>query len=125
VPEEPPNDEHGHGQHEAERLSPMPPLPQTATEWDEPRGAVRRATIDLGPLRRHRDFRLLTAAQAVTFLGSMVTYVALPYQAYQLSGSSLVVGLLGLAELCPLLVTAFLEVRAPPRQASDPWARAG
>jgi MFS family permease len=38
----------------------------------------------------------------------MVTYVALPYQAYQLSSSSLVVGLLGLAELCPLLVTAFL-----------------
>ena len=38
----------------------------------------------------------------------MVTYVALPYQAYQLSGSSLVVGLLGLAELCPLLVAAFL-----------------
>ena len=108
MPEEPPNDEHGHGQHEAERLSPMPPLPQTATEHDEPRGAVRKATIDLGPLRRHRDFRLLTAAQAVTFLGSMVTYVALPYQAYQLSGSSLVVGLLGLAELCPLLVTAFL-----------------
>ena len=38
----------------------------------------------------------------------MVTYVALPYQAYQLSGSSLVVGLLGIAELCPLLVAAFL-----------------
>jgi hypothetical protein len=105
VPEQPPNEEHGHGQHEAERLSPMPPLPQTATE---PRAAVRKFAIDLGPLRRHRDFRLLTAAQAITFLGSMVTYVALPYQAYQLSGSSLVVGLLGLAELCPLLVTAFL-----------------
>jgi MFS family permease len=66
------------------------------------------ATIDLGPLRRHRDFRLLFAGQAVTFLGSMVTYVALPYQAYQLSGSSLVVGLLGIAELCPLLVAAFV-----------------
>ena len=66
------------------------------------------ATIDLGPLRRHRDFRLLFAGQAVTFLGSMITYVALPYQAYQLSGSSLVVGLLGIAELCPLLVAAFV-----------------
>src|SRR3954451_20671583 len=85
----------------------MPPLPQTATEPDEPRG-VRKLTIDLGPLRRHRDFRLLFAGQAVTFLGSMVTYVALPYQAYQLSGSSLVVGLLGIAELCPLLVAAFV-----------------
>src|SRR6476661_1420749 len=86
----------------------MPPLPQTATEPDQPRGAVRNLAIDLGPLRRHRDFRLLTAAQAITFLGSMVTYVALPYQAYQLSGSSLVVGLLGLAELCPLLLNASL-----------------
>jgi MFS family permease len=38
----------------------------------------------------------------------MITYVALPYQAYQLSGSSLVVGLLSLAELGPLLVTAFV-----------------
>ena len=38
----------------------------------------------------------------------MITYVAIPYQAYQLTGSSLVVGLLGLAELVPLLVTAFV-----------------
>jgi MFS family permease len=64
--------------------------------------------MDFRPLRRHRDFRLLYAAQLVSFLGSMVTYVALPYQMYKLTGSSLAVGLLGLAELLPLLVTAFL-----------------
>ena len=57
---------------------------------------------------RHRDFRLLWIGQAVSFFGSMVTFVAIPYQAYQLSHSSLVVGLLGLAELAPLLVTALL-----------------
>ena len=72
------------------------------------RSLLRKATIDLTPLRRHRDFRLLMAGQTVTFFGSMVTYVALPYQAYELSGSSLVVGLLGVAELLPLLVAAFL-----------------
>ena len=55
-----------------------------------------------------RDFRLLVASRGVSFLGSMVTYVAIPYQVYRLSGSSLVVGLLGLAELVPLLATAFL-----------------
>jgi MFS family permease len=44
----------------------------------------------------------------VSFFGSMITYVAIPYQAYQLSGSSLVVGLLGLAELVPLLAAAFI-----------------
>src|SRR3954471_7838703 len=64
--------------------------------------------MDVGPLRRHRDFRLLFAGQMVTFLGSMVTYVALPYQAYQLSGSALVVGLLGIAEFAPLIVAALL-----------------
>jgi MFS family permease len=64
--------------------------------------------MDLGPLRRHAGYRWLYAAQFVSHLGSMVTYVALPYQMYRLTGSSLAVGLLGLAELLPLLVTAFL-----------------
>jgi len=64
--------------------------------------------MDLRPLRRHRDFRALFAAQFVSFLGSMVTYVALPYQMFTLTHSSLKVGLLGLAELLPLLSTAFL-----------------
>jgi MFS family permease len=94
---------------EAERLAPAPPVPAVATE---PRPRVRRllrmAAIDLQPLRRHRDFRLLFVGQGTSFLGSMMTYVAIPYQVYQLSGSSLLVGLLGIAELCPLLVTALL-----------------
>lgn len=64
--------------------------------------------MDLTPLRRHRDYRLLYASQFVSFLGSMVTYVALPYQVYKLTHSSLAVGLLGLAELGPLLLTAFV-----------------
>ena len=64
--------------------------------------------MDLTPLRRHRDYRLLYVSQSVSFLGSMLTYVALPYQVYRLTHSSLAVGLLGLAELGPLLVTVFL-----------------
>ncbi len=63
--------------------------------------------MDLTPLRQ-RDYRLLFSAQFVSFLGSMVTYVALPFQVYTLTKSSLAVGLLGLAELLPLLLTAFL-----------------
>ena len=63
--------------------------------------------MDLRPLR-HRDYRFLYSAQFVSFLGSMVTYVALPYQVFALTGSSLAVGLLGLAELVPLLLTAFV-----------------
>jgi MFS family permease len=64
--------------------------------------------MDLRPLRRHRDFRALYAAQFVSFLGTMVTYVALPFQMFQLTHSSLKVGLLGFAELVPLLLTAFV-----------------
>ena len=63
--------------------------------------------MDLTPLR-HRDYRLLFIAQFVSFLGTMITYVALPYQVYRASGSSLAVGLLGAAELLPLLATAFI-----------------
>ncbi len=63
--------------------------------------------MDLRPLRR-RDFRLLFAAQAVSFLGTMVTYVALPWQMYSLTRSSLAVGVLGVVELVPLLLTAFI-----------------
>jgi MFS family permease len=88
---------------EAERVGPGPPIAPGGA-----RGLLRLATIDVGPLRRRRDFRLLFIGQGVSFFGSMITYVAIPYQAYQLSGSSLVVGLLGLAELVPLLAAAFI-----------------
>src|SRR4051812_49398061 len=63
--------------------------------------------MDLRPLR-HRDYRLLFTAQIVSALGSMVTYAALPYHMYQLTRSSLAVGLLGLFELIALLSTAFI-----------------
>jgi MFS family permease len=64
--------------------------------------------MDFRPLVRHRDYRWLFAAQFVSHMGSMVTYVALPYQMYRLTGSSFAVGLLGVAELVPLLATAFI-----------------
>ena len=63
--------------------------------------------MDLRPLR-HRDYRLLYVAQLVSMLGTMVTYAALPYHMFQLTRSSLAVGLLGLFELIALLSTAFI-----------------
>src|SRR6476659_4557615 len=63
---------------------------------------LRLATVDISPLR-HRDYRLLFWGRLVSFLGSMVTYVAIPYQVYQLTQSPLIVGLLGLAQLGPIL----------------------
>ncbi len=72
------------------------------------RSLAGAAAIDIGPLRRHRDFRLLFVGQAASFFGSMVTYVALPFQTYELTHSTLAVGLLSLAEFVPLMVMAFL-----------------
>lgn len=64
--------------------------------------------MDLGPLRKHRDYRYLYAARGISFLGGMMTYVAVPYQMFQITHSSFAVGLLGVAELIPLLMTAFI-----------------
>ena len=69
---------------------------------------IRAGALDVGPLRRHREFRLLYTGQAVSFAGSMITFVAIPFQVYDLTGSTFVVGLLGLAEIAPLLVTALI-----------------
>jgi MFS family permease len=72
------------------------------------RGWLHLATIDITPLRRHRDFRLLFIGRLVSFFGSMITVVAVPYQVYQLSHSVLLVGFLGLAELAALIGFAML-----------------
>jgi MFS family permease len=72
------------------------------------RTLVGSAAIDIGPLRRHRDFRFLFVGQAASFFGSMVTYVALPFQTYELTHSTLAVGLLSLAEFVPLMIMAFV-----------------
>lgn len=60
--------------------------------------------LDTTALRSSREFRLLWSSGAVTFLGSMVTYVALPFQLKELTGSFVAVGLLGAIQLVPLIV---------------------
>jgi MFS family permease len=62
--------------------------------------------LDLSPLKRHRDFRLVFIGQLVSSFGSFITYVALPVQVYELTGSSAVVGLIGAAQLGPLAIAA-------------------
>ena len=64
---------------------------------------VGLAAIDVRPLRRHREFRLLWIGQLVSFFGTMVTSVAIPYQVYQLSHSTLLVGALELVSFVPLM----------------------
>ncbi|HKA11947.1 MAG TPA: MFS transporter, partial [Candidatus Dormibacteraeota bacterium] len=68
---------------------------------------LRLAAVDTRPLRR-RDFSLLFCGQLVSHLGTMVTAVAVPFQLYQLTHSSLAVGLLGVVLLGPVLAFAFM-----------------
>src|SRR5689334_9587623 len=64
---------------------------------------MRRLLVDITPLRISPDFRRLWAGQGVSFFGTMITTAALPYQVFHATNSSLAVGLLGLAQLGPLL----------------------
>lgn len=72
------------------------------------RPSLARLLVDVGPLREHREFRLLFSGQAVTMLGRQLTVVAAPIQVYDLTQSTLAVGLLGLAQLPPLLLGSLL-----------------
>jgi MFS family permease len=71
------------------------------TGWRKRLAGLR---IDVTPLRTSRDFRLLFAAGTVFYLGGMVSFVAVPFQIYQLTGSNFAVGALALVELLPLIV---------------------
>jgi len=64
--------------------------------------------LDISPLLRNRDYRLLYAGQLVSAFGSMITYVAVPDQIWELTHSSLAVGMLGAVQLVPLLLFALL-----------------
>jgi MFS family permease len=68
------------------------------------RGLLARIAVDIRPLRESRDFRRLWFGVGISAIGSQVTTVAIPFQLYDETRSTLLVGLLGLAALVPLLV---------------------
>ena len=68
------------------------------------RDRLRALRVDVTPLRTSRDFRLLFWAGTVFYFGGMVSYVAIPYQIYTLTGSNFAVGAIGLVELAPIVV---------------------
>ena len=67
---------------------------------------LSRIAVDVQPLRESRDFRLLTMGSLITGLGTQATLVALPYQVFVITGSAFLVGLIGAAELGPLIIAA-------------------
>ena len=62
--------------------------------------------IDVSPLREFRDFRLLWTGELVSEAGHQVSVVAVFYQVTKLTGSPAAVGLVGLFQLVPLIITS-------------------
>ena len=60
--------------------------------------------IDLAPLRKSKDFSLLWAAGLISYFGSMITYVAVPFQIKELTDSYVAVAISGLVEIVPLVI---------------------
>jgi MFS family permease len=69
---------------------------------------LARVAIDTRPLRSSPSFRWLWLGQTVSYIGSQVVGVAVPYQVYQLTGSTLAVGLVSFVELLPLLTLTLI-----------------
>ena len=65
---------------------------------------MRKFAIDLTPLKKYRDFRLLWSAGLFSYFGSMITFVALPFQVKELTNSYWAVGLIGAVEIIPLII---------------------
>ncbi|HEX6219467.1 MAG TPA: MFS transporter, partial [Acidimicrobiia bacterium] len=66
----------------------------------------RQFFVDITPLRQSVPFRWLFGGLSLSWMGRQLTVVAVPYQVFELTGSTFLVGALGLAQLVPLLATS-------------------
>lgn len=78
-------------------------IPAAAPETTPPAGWLRNHAMDTAPLRIPA-FRRQVLGQGTSFIGAMLTAVAVPVQVYSLSHSSLQVGLVGLVGFAPLVL---------------------
>src|ERR1700722_19500359 len=74
-----------------------------ASQW-----VARHVLLDTTPLRRSRDYRALLSGLGGSVVGNKLTTVAEPFQVYALTRSSLMVGLVSLAQLFPLIFGSLL-----------------
>lgn len=72
------------------------------------RNFTRLAVVDVTPLREVPGYRWLFTGMLFMHAGRQLTVVAVPFQVYALTGSTLMVGLLGLAQLIPLLTVSLI-----------------
>ena len=64
-------------------------------------------SLDVTPLKQNRNYRWLYSGQFISVFGSMITYVAIPFEMYEITGSTFHVGMLGIVQLIPLIIFGF------------------
>lgn len=64
--------------------------------------------LDITPLKVSRDYRFLYFGQLISAFGTMMSFVIVPVQVYQLTNSTFLVGLLGAVEFLLILFMAFV-----------------
>src|SRR6202021_366294 len=74
-----------------------------ASQW-----VTRHVLLDITPVRRSRDYRALISGLGISVLGNQLTTVAVPFQVYAITRSSLMVGLVSLTQLFPLIFGSLL-----------------
>ncbi|MFD9006897.1 MFS transporter [Streptomyces sp. NPDC059582] len=82
----------------------MTEVPASPASPAESRSGLRALLPDLAPWRASLDFRRLWLSGLVSNFGSFLTFVALPVQLKDLTGSAAAVGAIGAVELVPLIV---------------------
>ncbi|MDP9325307.1 MAG: MFS transporter, partial [Candidatus Dormibacteraeota bacterium] len=70
--------------------------------------AVRHLAVDIAPLRQSRDFRLLWSGELVSLVGRQITVVAVAFSMFELTHSSVAVGLIGVAQFVPYVAMSLV-----------------
>lgn len=76
--------------------------------FSDRRRGLSSISVDLSPMFESRPFRSLITGQIASLIGTQMRYVAMAWQIFLLTGSSAAVGLLGLAEVIPMIVVSIL-----------------
>lgn len=69
---------------------------------------LRQWALDISPLRDSVPYRALWFGQIVSLLGTHMRILAVSFQIFQLTGSTVAVGLVGLVELVPLIAFSII-----------------
>ncbi len=71
-------------------------------------GAARAIALDITPLTQSPAYRALWLGQIVSLMGTQMRYVAVAFQVFVITDSTVAVGLIGLAEVIPLIVFSII-----------------